>query len=53
MKAKVKLFNFHIFLEHYERLKEISNQTRIPMSQYINIAIREYLEKTRENKDEG
>lgn len=51
MKAKVKLFNFNIFLEHYERLKRISDQTRIPISQIINTLIKEYLEKEKTKGD--
>jgi len=42
---KTKLFSFHIFVDYYEKLKAIADETRRSISSLINEAIREYLER--------
>lgn len=42
---KTRLFSFHIFVDYYNAIKQIAKDERIPISQIINHAIKEYLAK--------
>ena len=45
MMSKTRLFSFHIFVDYYKSIKQIAKDERRSISQIINHAIKEFLEK--------
>lgn len=48
MKKNCQLFSFNIFLDYLASLRKISKYKRVPVSQLINTAIKDYIEAERD-----